>query len=452
MRRPNRLFAIASAVVMIAAVVAACGPKATQEAPAQGDKPYAGTELDFWMIDDPQVVAIRSLLPQFEEETGIKVTITEYPLDTIFEKDMLALEGESGDPDLVGMDLWFVPAFAETDGLMDLTPFMEELRADTEYNFDDILPSHVTGYSYQGQQIAFGFIPVQMLMVYRADLFEDPAYQSEFKTKYGHDLGPAKTLDEFLEQVEFFTRDTDGDGETDLWGTATQMERDDPIYCAFSHFMYGYGGDIVDENTREVVFNSAENQRGLEDLVNMVNNYAPPGSVGFGWDEMMSAMQTGQVAVQLNWNVFMGEYENPEASVVAGKLGYAPVPEGAVRRSLLGGWGIGINANTESVDASKEFIRWLLRQDTDKAIALAGGAAPMRMSNYADPEVIARFPHGEASLETAKYSTPPPRVIEFPELMETMGLALSEAASGMKTPAEALSSGAARMEEIMSGG
>lgn len=442
----DRISYVISLIVMVSLVLSACGGKGLS---VTNTKPYAGTTLDFWMIDDPQVTAIRKMLPKFQEETGIEVRITEYPLDTIFEKQMLSLKGNTGKPDLVGFDLWFVPAFGESNTLLDMTSLIDKLKKDTAYDFGDILPAHVNGYAYKGQQIGLGFIPVQMLMVYRKDLFEDPKYKAEFQQKYGHELLPPKNMEEFMQVVEFFTRDTNGDGKIDLWGTATQMERDDPIMCAFSHFMYPYGGDSVDENTRKVVFNSPENLRALKDFVKMVTTYSPPGTLGYSWGDMQAAMQRGQAAIQLNWNVFMGEYEDPDKSLVAGKLGYAPTPPDKVHRSLLGGWGFGISKSSKNAEAAFEFIKFVLRKDIDKQIALNGGAAPMRISNYHDSEIKTRFPHGEASLETARFSNPPPRVPEFPEIMEAMGLALSEAANGIRTPEEALASGEARMNEIM---
>src|SRR4030042_1838994 len=214
--------------LIISLIFPACSrPPATPKS----SKPFEGTTIDFWMVDDPQVTAIRSILPKFKEETGIDVQITEYPLDTIFEKQMLALRSQTGSPDLVGFDLWFVPAFGESDTLLDLNPYITELKNDQAYDFGDILPSHVNGYQYKGKQLGLGFIPVQMLMVYRKDLFEDTKYKEEFLQKYGHELLPPTTMTEFMQVVEFFTRDTNGDGEIDLWGTATQMESDDPIMC-----------------------------------------------------------------------------------------------------------------------------------------------------------------------------------------------------------------------------
>ena len=155
------------------------------------------------------------------------------------------------------------------------------------------------------------------------------------------------------------------------------------------------------------------------------------------------------VAVQLNWNVFMGEYEDSTKSTVAGKLGYTETPGDAAKRSLLGGWGIGINKQSRNKEAAQEFIRWLLSKDTDLKVTLNGGAAAMRVSTYQIPEIAKRFPHGPASNLTAAYSTPPPTVPEFPAILEIMGLTLSEAASKQKTPEQALNDGQKKLDEVM---
>lgn len=432
-------------VLLISLVIISLSPSALGRDP----KRFNGTTLEFVMVDDPQVYAIRQLLPEFKAATGIDVIITEYPLSSLMEKQILSLISGTGKPDLVGFDIWFVGAFGRTDTLYPLDGFLKELKADKDYDFDDILPKHAEGYTYNGKTIGIGFIPVQMLQVYRKDLFESTKYKKEFKSKYGYDLIPPKTMKQFMDVVEFFTRDTDGDGKIDMWGTATQMQRDDPIFCAFTHFMYAYGGDILDQDTNRPVFNSKANIRAINDFVTMVHNYCPPGTLGYGWGDMNAAMQKGNVAVQLNWNVFMGEYEDSTKSTVAGKLGYTETPGDVVKRSLLGGWGIGINKQSRNKEAAKEFIRWLLSKETDLNVTLGGGAAAMRYSTYKISEVAKRFPHGPASNRTAEYSTPSPLVPEFPAILEIVGLSLSEAASKQKAPEQALNDGQRQLEEIM---
>src|SRR4029453_2978126 len=57
------------------------------------------------------------------------------------------------------------------------------------------------------------------ILFYRTDLFEDPKNMADFEAKYGYPLAAPTTWDEYRDVAEFFTRDTDGDGTIDLYGT-----------------------------------------------------------------------------------------------------------------------------------------------------------------------------------------------------------------------------------------
>ena len=173
-------------VLLIFLVLLALSPVAW----SRGLKRFNGVKLEFVMVDDPQVYAIRKLLPEFKETTGIDVVITEYPLASLMEKQLLSLISGTGKPDLVGFDMWFVGAFGRTDTLYPLDGFIKELKADKDFDYQDLLLRHINGYKYNGKSMGVGFIPVQMLQVYRKDLFESEKYKSEFKSKYGYDLKP----------------------------------------------------------------------------------------------------------------------------------------------------------------------------------------------------------------------------------------------------------------------
>src|SRR3546814_2985453 len=55
---------------------------------------------------------------------------------------------------------------------------------------------------------------------YRVDLFEDPEEQKAFRDKYGYDLAPPVTWDQYYDVAEFFTRP-----EEKLWGTVEAFWR-----------------------------------------------------------------------------------------------------------------------------------------------------------------------------------------------------------------------------------
>ena len=56
------------------------------------------------------------------------------------------------------------------------------------------------------------------------------------------DLKVPETWDEYWNQVEFFNRDNDADGERDLSGAVTQGRRGDCISMQWANYPYSQGG------------------------------------------------------------------------------------------------------------------------------------------------------------------------------------------------------------------
>src|SRR5207248_4144181 len=94
------------------------------------------------------------------------------------------------------------------------------------------------------------FYNYSMGIIYRKDLLDDPKEQAAFKAKYGIDLKLPTTWDEYKKQVEFFSRDTDGDGKIDFYGTVNQGQRGDCISMQWSNYLYANGGQYHDANWR----------------------------------------------------------------------------------------------------------------------------------------------------------------------------------------------------------
>ena len=93
------------------------------------------------------------------------------------------------------------------------------------------------------------FYNYAMGLTHRKDMVNDPAEQAAFREKYGIELRMPETWDEYLKQVEFFTRDTDGDGQTDFYGAVNQGLRPDPIAMEWSNYLYANDGQYYEEGS-----------------------------------------------------------------------------------------------------------------------------------------------------------------------------------------------------------
>ena len=75
--------------------------------------------------------------------------------------------------------------------------------------------------------------------------------------------------------------------------------------------------------------NSPEAIEATEFYVNLVRNYCPPGATNYGWEENRIAFEQGRGAMTIDLSVNPGYAEDPEKSLVAGKVGYAVIPKAA---------------------------------------------------------------------------------------------------------------------------
>lgn len=130
-------------------------------------------------------------------------------------------------PDVFLMDNIDVPAFAEAQVVLDLRPFAGRVGIDLDRFYPNVL-----GIFSRGERVvAFpkGFSP--LVYYYNRALFDSAGLP------YPADNW---TWDEFLATARALTRDVDGDGTIDQWGTALMR----PFY-AWQAMVWSGGGDIL---------------------------------------------------------------------------------------------------------------------------------------------------------------------------------------------------------------
>ncbi len=377
----------------------------------------------------PDTRYIQELLPEFKAATGIDVEIEAISYIDMHSKLVPQLIAPQGSYDAIVVDFYWVGEFTKAGWLMPLDDLVKRDGIDIGVYVPKLmdLVGHVDGVTYM-----LPFYNYSMGIIYRQDLLDDPANKTAFKDKYGIELRVPETWDEYEKQVEFFTRDTDGDGQRDFFGTVIQGQRGDCISMQWSNYLYAQGGRYHDENWKPTL-NTPEAVKALDTYRNHVVNYSPLGSEGFCFDEAFNVMAQGKAYSFVTFNILYASFEDPSASQVVGKVGIAPNPGGG----LNGGWGWAIPNSSPNKDAAWTFIKWVESYDIAKKRALLGGA-PTQTKIFTDPEVVAArpyYPTLQKLLETAQ---------EFPvftyttEFVEALGRELNLAASGQKPSAEAL--------------
>lgn len=130
-------------------------------------------------------------------------------------------------PDVFLLDNIDVPAFADRGVVLDLAPYLARLQIDPARYDSTVLDIFRRGPALYA--LPKGYTP--MVIVYNKDLFDRAG------VPYPRDDW---TWDDFLIVAKLLTRDTDGDGQTDQWGTA--FDRRPFIWLPW---IWSGGGDIL---------------------------------------------------------------------------------------------------------------------------------------------------------------------------------------------------------------
>jgi multiple sugar transport system substrate-binding protein len=295
----------------------------------------------------------------------------------------------------------------------------------TEAEQADFVPGMLDNNTWDGVIYSFPFNKSVRAIYWNRDLFAEE----------GLECAP-RNWDEYLGYAKRLTKDTDGDGAVDQWGTAGQISA-----WMFENLLIQNGGKILTPDGTEAAFSSPEGVEALEFMVELLTEW---GKVTSGY-EYQNDFQAGKVG--------MIEGSTVSLSFMEGKytfdMAVAPLPEKKQRGCFIAGTNVVIFA--EAGDAEKEaawrFIKWFTSPEVTARWAARTGYVPVRMSAREDDAMLARFAEIDglrevlAQLEFASYEPRTAAWYAGRKYLEEM--AVESALRQQAEPAEALRAAAA---------
>jgi multiple sugar transport system substrate-binding protein len=179
-----------------------------------------------------------------------------------------------------------------------------------------------------------------------------------------------------------------------------------------------------------------------EQYKRMNREFAPPGTVGFNWNECQTSFATGRAAMWLDGIGFATPLEDPSKSKVVGKVGYGVVPKGPkAQHSAIFGDGLGISRTSTKKGAAWFYVQFITNKQNQLNILKNGAGSPARNSAFANQEVVRESKFGkqwfDCVLESAKVGRPGlPVIIPVTEFRDVFGVALTNMISGADPAAE----------------
>ena len=402
---------------------------------------------------------IEKLLPDFKAKTGIDVTLEQAPYDSLVQKAVLDFTGNKGTYDVLSIPDEYLGAFAEKGYLANIDDMVSKAPTGVGSDFStaDIIPAMwKLSSNWKDHWYGMPSNSAVMMMFYRNDLMQDPTEQAAFKAKYGYDLAPAKTWQQYKDIAEFFTRPAGAQlaGQTltePFYGVTLAGKRHVATVLEWMNYAWGNGGDLFSKDGQPAL-NSPENVTALE-YEKALTPFAPPGYTSATWDETTAALQQGTAAESITWGDTAGAMEDKTASKVVGKMGYSSIPvakEGDAPQAHLGSWTWSINKAGQNQNCARLFMAWALSKPVQMELA-KGGGLPSLTSTFNDQSLIASLPYWKQELVSLNESRPRPRIPQWSGISDIVSLELSRALSGQASPKDALDEGQAKFQELMKG-
>lgn len=399
-RAAGRVVAVTAALSATALAVSACGAGGIETDSAAGDLTV--------VVEGGGLAELQPIADLYEGETGTAVTLVELPYAGLYDRISSELQAGSPSFDIAALDAIWLPAFAP--GLAPIDDlYSDDVEADL---FEGLLAEAEVDGSYVGMPVWTN----SEILFYRTDLFEDADNMSDFEAEYGYELAPPATWEQYRDIAEFFTRDTDGDGAVDLYGTDVKGAVETEWLATVSQA--GEEHMVLDAETGEVTIDDAEHQEALDFYVSLLP-YAPSGAAQLDWAGAQNLFYQGNLAMMRFWG--HAYRQTPDDSPVKDSIGVAPMiggPGGVA--GVPGAWYLSVPATGSNQDAARDFIAFAYEHNDLSADTSLGLVA--RKSAFESKAGESGYENYPALLDTleAPQSLPRPASANWQEIVDSV--------------------------------
>lgn len=332
-----------------------------------------GTTIRVTLANHVWTETIKDLIPEFEEETGATVEISQLAEDQLSDQYNVKLNAGTDEIDvLMYRPLQENKLFASNGYLADLT---EQAEGDAEWDWADFQSGPASLTTYEDAVVGVPIITERTVLYYRKDLLaeaglEVPTTLEELDTA-------AAAIHELHPEVAGYI------GRTGKSAAVTQ----------FSAFLYSEGGSWINEDGTSAI-GSDEARGAYEFYGDLIRNHTDATiNPEMSWAEAFAVFQQGQAAFIADADSLYKNMTDPSQSTVSDQVGFAAFPAGAAgsKPYNVAAWALAVNESSENQSAAWQFIRWATSQDVTLQMSELG-VMGARTSVWDDPDATADYP------------------------------------------------------------
>ncbi|MCI1787579.1 MAG: sugar ABC transporter substrate-binding protein [Actinomyces sp.] len=432
-RRTTRAGCALASCAVVALAVTGCG-SGSDDASSSGGSSGSGDTITVLMEEISYTDNIKSLLSDFEQQTGITVNLETVPYADQSSRILQEFAQGSSTYDVVFNDNTYGPGYFSSGYVEDLSSYAS---SDTRFGtLDDFYEPYLTPMT-EGDAV-FG-LPVygeSTWLMYRTDLFEE----------YGIDGAPT-TTDELMADAKTISEKSGGE----VAGISMRGMAGIHAVYPWAGILRSFGGSFYDADGNLAIDSDAAVEA-TQYWADLLTDYGPAGVGNFDWEQNRIAFTQGKVAMTIDATANGPYNEDSSSSTVAGKVGYAPIPyaEGVTpgdnTDNSLNVHALYMNAKSAHKDAAWKFMSWATSQavqenavDTVEAVGVTNADV---LTGDAYKEKYGAFQDAVMSQLTTGNVDYLPTGDDANTIIENVGQALSEVLSGQSSAQDALSTAA----------
>ncbi|HWU28664.1 MAG TPA: extracellular solute-binding protein [Microbacterium sp.] len=440
MRKLKRVVVIATVGAVAAAALVGCGPKTGSEGDAKGV-----VKMVTW--PGPEGDAMAKVVKAYNagqgKKDGITVDNVLISREDTFNKEVALMTAKDS-----SMDVYFTATY-------NVGQFSASLDALDGIDTSAYFPVAVDGLKYNDKLYALPLDVSNHFLYYRTDLLDalasDPAQTAKYaeisKKVVGEALVPKKpedwSMDDFKATVAYFSQ-AENPASPTKYGTILQAK--DLLYntMIWNDVLWGYGGSWTDDSGKAAIDSDA-GRKAVQLYADIYKNgWTSPDSAQAEFPETQAALQSGQVAVALQWSAAYADLADAAKSPkIADKIAIAPVPGGASHVHALA---VAINKYGKNKAAARKWLEYLATPEAMDAYAKAGGIPAMPDVLKQNTDLNAAFPVVIDAVSKGYAEPVFPKTFEaYKELAD----ALSPAWVGQKPADEAVKQANAKLQDLL---
>jgi multiple sugar transport system substrate-binding protein len=262
------------------------------------------------------------------------------------------------------------------------------------------------------------------LVYYNKQIFKD------------HGLEFPKTFDEMLATARKINDPANG-----VYGFVARGVKNAnvPVWTAF---LLGQDQETVTPDGTKLLTDTPAAIWGGEMYKSLLRDTAPPGVVGFNWNECQTSFMQGKIGMWMDGVGFTPPLLDPKVSKIVDHVGFGLMPAGPKGHFVpVYTDAVGIPTKSKAKDAAYLYCQWATSKQMALNMVNMGGGGSPRVSTYSNPTLMAHSPFGQEWLATllasVKIARPGlPEIVPVTEFRDVFGIALTNMIGGADPAAE----------------